>query len=114
MEQYLTVFCNYKQGNWVELFLLAEFAVNNSIHLSTLMTTFWVNYNYHPTMQCKPPKDPRFRSQMQADSWMTGVEETQGILQEIIIEAQERQTLCHSGKEMTFAVGDNVGYRPRT
>jgi len=61
---------------------------------------------YHPTMQFKPPKDPSFRSKVQADSWMAGVEETHRILWEIIIEAQERRAKYASGKEMTFAVGD--------
>ena len=43
MEQYLRAFCNYEQDNWVELLPLAEFAYNNSIHHSTLMTPFWPN-----------------------------------------------------------------------
>jgi hypothetical protein len=72
------------------------------------MTPFWANYNYHPTMQFKPPKHPSFRSQVQADSWMAGLEETQQILQENIIEVQEGETKYASGKEMIFAVGDKV------
>jgi hypothetical protein len=72
------------------------------------MTPFWANYNYHPTMQFKPPKDPNFRSQVQPDSWMAGVEEIHQILRENIIEAQVRQTKYAGGKEMTFAVGDKV------
>jgi hypothetical protein len=89
MEQYLRAFCNYEQDNWVQLLPLAEFAYNNSIHHYTLMTPIWANYSYHPTMQFKPPKNPSFRSQVQADSWMAGVEETHRILRENIIEAQE-------------------------
>jgi len=72
------------------------------------MTPFWANYNYHPTMQFKPPKDRSFRSQVQPDSWMAGVEETHRILREDILEAQERQTKYAGGKEMTFPVGDKV------
>jgi hypothetical protein len=108
MEHYLRAFCNYEQDNWVELLPLAECAYNNSIHHSSLMTPFWLNYNYHPTMQCKPPKDPSFRSQVHADSWMAGVEETHQIPWENIIEAQDQQTKYAGGKEMTFAVGDKV------
>jgi len=108
MEQYLPSFCNYDKDSWVQLLPLAEFAYNNSIHHSTRMTPFWANYNYHPTMQFKPPKDPSFRSQVRADWWITNVEETHRILWETIIEAQERQTQYVGGKEMTFAVGDKV------
>jgi len=56
MEKYLRAFCNYEQDNWVELLPLAEFAYNNTIHTSTRMTPFWVNYHYHPVMQFKTPK----------------------------------------------------------
>jgi len=108
MEQYLRAFGNYEQGNYVELLPLAEFAYNNSIHNSTLMTPFWANYNYHPTMHIKPPKDPSFRSQVQADTSMAGVEETHRTLRENIIAAQERQTTSGGGKDMTFALGDKV------
>jgi hypothetical protein len=59
-------------------------------------------------MQFKPPKDPSFRSQVQADSWMAGMEETHRIVRENIIQAQERQTKYTSGKEVTFVVGDTV------
>jgi hypothetical protein len=85
MEQYLRAFCNYEQDNWVELLPLVEFAYNISIHHSTLMTPFWANCNCHPTMQFKPPKDPSCRSQVQADSWMAGVEDTHRILWENMI-----------------------------
>ena len=53
------------------------------------MTPFWANYNYHLTMQFKPPKDPSLRSQVQADLLMAGVEVTHRILRENIYGAQE-------------------------
>jgi len=59
-------------------------------------------------MQFKPPKDPICRSKVEADSWMAGVEETNRILRENIIEAQVRQTKYAGEKEMTFAVRDRV------
>jgi len=59
-------------------------------------------------MQFKCPKDPSFRWQVQAESWMAGVEETHQILQENIIKVQKRQPKYAGGKDMTFAVGDTV------
>jgi len=108
MEQYLGALCNNNQDNWDELLPLTEVLYNNTIHHSTLMTPFWANYNYCPTMQFKPPKDPRFRSQVQADSGITGMEETHEIFREIIIQAPEGQTKYAGRKEMTFGVGDKV------
>jgi len=92
IEQYLQAFRNYKQDNCVESLLLAEFAYNNSIHHVVLMTAFWVNYNYHPTMQFKPPKNAGVRSKVQADSWMAGMEETHRMLWKEIIGVLEHQT----------------------
>ena len=93
MEQYVRAFCHCEQHNWVHLLRLAVIAYNNSIHHCTLMTLVWVNYNYHPTMQFRPPpKDPSFRSQVQADAWISGMEETHQILWEKINESQEGQT----------------------
>jgi len=40
MEQYLRALGNYKQESWIELLPLAEFAYNNCVHASTLMTPF--------------------------------------------------------------------------
>jgi hypothetical protein len=50
--------CNYVQDNWVEVLPLAEFAYNNSIYQFTLMAPLRVMYNYHPTKQFNPPKNP--------------------------------------------------------
>jgi len=67
MEQCLRAICNEEQHNWVEFLPLAQFAYNNSIHHSTLMTPFSANFNYNPMMQFKPAMDPSVRSQVQAD-----------------------------------------------
>jgi hypothetical protein len=56
MEQYLGAFATYVQDNWVELLPLAEFAYNNSMHVTTRLTPFIANYSYHPEMHFKPPK----------------------------------------------------------
>jgi len=108
MEQYLRAFCNYEQVNWVELLPPAELAYNNSFHHSTRMTPFWANYHYHPTMQFKPPKEPSFRSQIQADTWVEGLEETHRLLRENLEEAQARQSKYAGGKDITFKVGEKV------
>ena len=60
MEQYLRMYCNYQQDNWVELLSMAEFAMNNTKSATTGMTPFFANYGFHPdyTVQKVRPSPP--------------------------------------------------------
>jgi hypothetical protein len=107
MEQYLRAFCNYEQDNWVELLPLAKFAYCNTIHVSMRMTPFWANYHYHLVMQFKARKQSSsLNSEIQADTFAAGVEETQQTLRKILQEAQANQTKYAGGKEVFFEIGD--------
>jgi len=44
LNQYLRVYCNFLQDNWVQLLPLAEFAYNNAVQSATMMTPFMANY----------------------------------------------------------------------
>jgi len=114
MEQYLWAFCNYEQDNWVEHLPLAEFAYNNAIYAATRMTPFWANYHYYPVMQFKPPKQPSsLNSDIQADTFAAGLEETHQTLRKNLQEAQANQT-NHAGSEaVVVEVGDRVGLSTR-
>jgi hypothetical protein len=48
LEQYLRIFVNFNQDNWVQLLPMAEFAYNNSASASTKVSPFFANYGYHP------------------------------------------------------------------
>lgn len=48
MEQYLRLYCDYRQDDWASLLPLAEFAYNNSVHSTTKTSPFFANYGYHP------------------------------------------------------------------
>jgi len=109
MGQYLRAFCNYEQDNSVELLPLADFAYNNAIHASTRMTPFWANYQYHPVVQFKAPKQPSsLKSQIQADTFAAGLEETHQTLRKNLQEAQARQTKYAGSKLVVFEVVDKV------
>jgi hypothetical protein len=109
MEQYLRAFATYEQDNWVDLLPLAEFAYNNSVHVTTRLTPFFANYGYHPEMQFKLPlPDARFRSEKAADERLGRLQTARDRLRESILEAQARQTRYAGGKEMVFEVGDKV------
>jgi len=109
IEQYLRAFCNHNQDNWVELLLLAELASNNAIHSSTRMTPFWANYHYHLVMQFKALKQPSsLNSEIQADTFAAGLEETHQALRKNLQEAQANQTKYAGGKDVVFEIGERV------
>src|SRR5882724_3180251 len=51
LEQYLRVYINYQQDNWVNLLPLAEFAYNNTSHSATMVTPFFANKGFHPKLE---------------------------------------------------------------
>src|SRR5882724_438213 len=50
-EQYLWVYINYQQDDWVNLILLAEFTYNNTSHSVTMVTPFYSNKDFHPKLE---------------------------------------------------------------
>jgi hypothetical protein len=109
IEQYLRAFSNYEHDNWVELLPLAKFAYNNAIHASTRMTPFWANYHYHSVMQFKAPKQPSsLNSEILADTFALGLEDTHQTLRKNLQEAQANQTKHAGSKAVVFEVGDRV------
>ena len=44
LEQYLRFFVDYRQKNWPEQLALAEFVVNNKVHIATKVSPFMANY----------------------------------------------------------------------
>ena len=48
LEQYLRHYINFKQNNWIDLLLLAQFAYNNHQYSTTRTLPFYANYGKHP------------------------------------------------------------------
>jgi len=44
LEQYLRFFVDHRQKDWPEWLVLAEFAVNNKVHLAMKVSLFMANY----------------------------------------------------------------------
>ena len=57
LEQYLCVYCNYKQDNWSELLPLVEFTYNNALSAITSISPFFANKWYHPNITVHPKCD---------------------------------------------------------
>jgi len=70
------------------------------------MTPFWANYHYHLVMQFKAPRQQSsLKSEIQADTFAAGLEETDQTLRKNLEEAQACQTKYSGGKEVVFEVG---------
>jgi len=50
LEQYLQVYINYQQEDWVNLLPLAEFAYNNMLHSVTMVTPLFATKGFHPKL----------------------------------------------------------------
>ena len=54
LEQYLRMYCNHLQSDWVNLLPMASFAYNNGISASTGHSPFFLNYGFHPRHNMSP------------------------------------------------------------
>ena len=50
LEQYLRVFINHRQEQWLDWLGMVEFAYNNKIHTATKILPFKANYGQDPRM----------------------------------------------------------------
>ena len=55
LEQYLQIFCNNQQDNF--LLPLAEFTYNNTPSATTGISPFFTNKGYHPNLTIHPERD---------------------------------------------------------
>ena len=62
MEQYLRVFINYRQEQWLDWLGIAEFAYNNKIHSATKISLFEANYSQNPRIEFKERRKGKYKA----------------------------------------------------
>ena len=80
MEQYLCAFVNYLQDDWLEWLPLAEFVGNNIKSKTTKVTPFFANKGFHPRMGFEPMRPPINTNELNAETFVTRMEEIQSML----------------------------------
>ena len=97
LEQYLRIYSNYQQDNWLDLLPLAEFAYNNAPSVTTGISPFYTNKGYHPNISVHPERKLASR---RACKFAINLDELHTALKEQIKSAQSHyQALadaCHA------------------
>jgi len=86
LEQYLYVYCNYQQDNWSELLPFMEFAYNNALSVTTSVSPFFANKEYHPNITVYPKHDI---ASSRAHNFTIDLDELQSTLKSEISTAQQ-------------------------
>jgi len=86
LEQYLRMFINHQQEQWLEWLGTAEFAYNNKVHLGTKVSPFQENSRQNPRMGFEVRKKGRFES---TERFVEQMKKIQEEAKATLIKAQE-------------------------
>jgi len=76
LEQYLRMFMDYCQMNWLEWLAIAEFSYNNNkIQKSIKISPFYTNYGFNPQMGFEPQRDVKVQA---VDKFVDKLKKIQG------------------------------------
>ena len=104
----LRSFCNYKQDNWDILLPLVEFAINDSVNVTTGFTPFMLDLGYNPRAIDVHSNIPATITNQDVIEFITAIKRNLSIAYDRIIEKQQVQ-IDNANKHLTkpdFQVGD--------
>jgi len=108
IEQYLCAFISFRQDDWKEWLPLGKFSYNNSTHLATKQTPFFLNYGHHPWTGTDTHREVRNESASQfADQMKKIREEASTALRQANDRTKERFD-SHSRPTKEYSPGDRV------
>jgi len=87
LEQYLRIFINHRQEQWLEWLGTAEFAYNNKTHSNTRMLPFKANYRQNPRMGFEGRKKEKYE---RAKKFIEKMKEIQEEAKAALGKAQEK------------------------
>jgi hypothetical protein len=111
LEQFLRIYVNYQQDNWVPHLPLAEFTYNNTHHNAVNMTLFYANKGFHPTLSIDLLKI----SHLEAQKTVADLNTLHCFCQDQIKIANDRARLLHRYDKPVgtrrFGPWETCGYR---
>jgi hypothetical protein len=106
LEQYLRMYCNYQQDNWLKLLPIAEFVYNNSPHTTTGVSPFFTTRGYDPLIAVYPDAEVM---DLRARHYAINFDEVHKFLRDRMKDAQDSMVKFANRELMTpppFRVGD--------
>ncbi|SPO30394.1 related to pol protein [Ustilago trichophora] len=109
LEQYLRMYCNYEQNDWVKLLVTAAFVYNNAVHSSIGVSPFFACYGWNPKSHPEIPARLGVNNLKLAEFLVQGHERYK-YLQDQIRHAQSRavEQYNRKHKDLELKVGDMV------
>ena len=108
LEQYLRVFIDHRQEQWLDWLRTAEFAYNNKIHTTTKVSLFKVNYRQNPRMGFEGRRKGKYKA---AGKFVEKMRKIQEEAKAALGKAQEEMKKFadrKQGKGEKYRVGDLV------
>jgi len=90
LEQYLQFFVDYRQKDWPEWLVSAEFAINNKTHLTTKVSPFIANYERELRMGINIRKKEKMEKTIEFVERMKKVQEEAGVVLKKVQEEMKR------------------------
>ena len=108
MEQYLRVFIDHRQEQWLDWLGTAEFAYNNKIHTATKNSPFKVNYGQDPRMGFEGRRKGKYKAAGKFVEKMRKIQEEAKAALEKAQEKMKKFADRNRGKGEEYRVGDLV------
>src|SRR3979490_2986738 len=108
IEQYLRLFVNQCQDDWLEWISLAESAYNNRIHSATQTSPFMLDNGQHPRLGLEPTRETRLEA---LDEFTTRMETATNEARSALSKATDDMARfydLHCQAAPTYKIGDKV------
>ena len=108
LEQYLRMYVNHRQNNWLEWLATAEFAFNNKVHIVIKSLLFKVNYGREPRMGFDIRKK---RKNEKAEEFVKEMKDRNEEVKAVLVKLQEemkRYTDKNRKEAEEYRVGNKV------
>jgi len=113
IEQYLHLYIDHRQTNWVSWLSMAEFAYNNRVQVSTTFSPFQLNSGLNPRLGFEPRKTTNIQSVEDFVSGMKKARDDASLALQKAAEDMKKYYDAHHSPSPVYAVGERSGSTER-